>query len=58
MPQSHTPGDRAKNREVEDENLKAAPAGREPRPSTEPAGGKASTRTAKTATDPGSGKTR
>jgi hypothetical protein len=32
--------------------------GRPPRPATEPAGGEGSTRTAKTATDPGSGEPR
>lgn len=60
MPRSpdHHPAARSDNREVENENLKAAPAGEAPRPATEPAGGKGSSRTSKTATDPGSGEAR
>lgn len=52
QPSDHRPD----NREVENENMKTARKGEAPRPSTEPAGSRDSTRTGKTKTDPGSGK--
>ena len=50
-----TQDSRPKNREVENENLRPGPEGHPPRPATEPAGAKDSTRTDKTRSDPGSG---
>ncbi|MDB5459274.1 MAG: hypothetical protein JWO72_1015 [Caulobacteraceae bacterium] len=47
--------DRPKNPEVETEDQRA---GRPPRPATEPPGTEDSTRSPKTATDPGSGEAR
>ena len=46
---------RAKNHEVENENLKPAGDGEAPRPATEPDGAAESVRTPKTEADPGSG---
>lgn len=46
---------RAKNLEVENENLRNPTDDGAPRPATEPAGSKQSARTTKTETDPGSG---
>lgn len=48
--------DRPSNREVENENQKAASReGKPPRPATEPHGAADSSRSPKTQTDPGSG---
>ena len=49
------PDPRPKNREVENENLRPAPDGGAPRPTTEPAGSEESVRSPETETDPGSG---
>jgi len=46
---------RPQNRSVENENLKPGRDGEPPRPATEPAGARGSTRTGKTATDPATG---
>lgn len=46
---------RAKNLEVENENLRNPSDDGAPRPATEPAGSAESVRTPKTETDPGSG---
>jgi hypothetical protein len=47
--------DRPKNREIENEEQRA---GSPPRPATEPPGSESSTRSSKTATDPGSGQSK
>ena len=49
--------DRPKNRETENEDLKAPRDGGPPRAATEPAGLEGSSRTPKTMTDPASGET-
>jgi hypothetical protein len=49
------PTQRPKNQEVEQENARP---GAPPRPATEPKGSKASTRSPKLSTDPGSGESR
>lgn len=49
-------GDRPKNRETENENLRApTEAGKPPRPATEPPGAEPSQESGATRTDPGSG---
>jgi hypothetical protein len=48
-------GDRDKQREVENEDLKPVGDGRPPRSANEPKGSEGSSRNSKTATDPASG---
>jgi hypothetical protein len=53
---AHRPDNRPTNREVENENLRPPEHdGEPPRPATEPAGAKESTRSSKLKHDPGSG---
>ncbi len=49
---------RPDNRDVENENMRPGRDGQAPRPATEPAGAKGSQDGGKTATDPGSGRSR
>lgn len=53
-----TTPERAKNLEVEQENLRPSKEGEAPRPATEPHGARRSQQTDKTKTDPGSGEQR